>query len=248
MDEKNGFPQLFWGLIALAVGFVVMGLIAAGTVRAVKRASDSITVTGSARKTVRSDYVEWRGSYYVNDMTMQHGYEGITRNQQRIHAWLNSRHIPDSLIVFSGVHTRDMTKSKRNARGDYEEEFIGYQLTQTFEVHSPQVDSIEAIARDISQLTAEGLPVNSESPQFYYTKLAPMRVEMLSEATKDARVRAEKIAESAGGKVRGLRSARQGVFQVTAPNSRDVRDYGTYDTSTIEKDITAVVSVTFSVD
>ena len=30
------------------------------------------------------------------------------------------------------------------------------------------------------------------------------------------------IAEAAGGKVRSIRSARMGVFQITAPNSRDV--------------------------
>jgi hypothetical protein len=39
-----------------------------------------------------------------------------------------------------------------------------------------------------------------------------------------------------------------GVFQITAPNSHDVRDYGIYDTSTIEKDVTAVVSVSFAAE
>jgi uncharacterized protein len=37
-----------------------------------------------------------------------------------------------------------------------------------------------------------------------------------------------------------------GVFQVTSPNSTQVSDYGEYDTSTLEKDVTAVVNVTFS--
>ena len=39
-----------------------------------------------------------------------------------------------------------------------------------------------------------------------------------------------------------------GVFQITAPNSRDVSDYGVYDTQTIDKDITSVVSVSFAVE
>ena len=37
-----------------------------------------------------------------------------------------------------------------------------------------------------------------------------------------------------------------GVFQVTSPNSTDVSDYGVYDTSTREKDVTAVVNATFA--
>jgi hypothetical protein len=248
MNGNDRFPQLFWGMVMIAISLIVLGLLASGAVRAAKRASDTITVTGSARKSVRSDYVTWSGSYAANDMSMSHGYETITRQQQRVRDYLHSRHLPDSLISFSGVDTRDMTKQKRGPGGISEEEFIGYHLTQSFSVHSTQVDSIQAIARDITQLTAENLPVSSEAPQFYYTKLAPLRMDMLSEATKDAKERADRIAQSAGCRVRSLRSARQGVFQITAPNSRDVRDYGIYDTSTIDKDITAVVSVTFSVE
>jgi uncharacterized protein len=39
-----------------------------------------------------------------------------------------------------------------------------------------------------------------------------------------------------------------GVFQVTAPNSAEVEDYGVYDTSTRVKDVSAVVNVTFAID
>jgi len=37
-----------------------------------------------------------------------------------------------------------------------------------------------------------------------------------------------------------------GVFQITSPNSTQVSDYGVYDTSTLNKDVTAVVNVTFA--
>ena len=40
-----------------------------------------------------------------------------------------------------------------------------------------------------------------------------------------------------------LRSVDVGVFQVTSPNSTEVSDYGVYDTSTVDKDVTAVVNV-----
>jgi hypothetical protein len=36
-------------------------------------------------------------------------------------------------------------------------------------------------------------------------------------------------------------------FQDTAPGSTEVEDYGIYDTSTREKEVTAVVNVTFAV-
>jgi hypothetical protein len=46
--------------------------------------------------------------------------------------------------------------------------------------------------------------------------------------------------------LRKLRGVDVGVFQVTSPNSTEVSDYGVYDTSTLGKDVTAVVNVTFS--
>ena len=38
---------------------------------------------------------------------------------------------------------------------------------------------------------------------------------------------------------------RMGVLQITRPNSTDVSSYGIYDTSTIEKDVSVVVTTTF---
>jgi hypothetical protein len=43
-----------------------------------------------------------------------------------------------------------------------------------------------------------------------------------------------------------LRGVNVGVFQVTSPNSTQVSDYGTCDTTTLQKDVTAVVNVTFA--
>jgi len=70
---------------------------------------------------------------------------------------------------------------------------------------------------------------------------------MLSEATKDARSRAEQIASQGGRKVDQLRSARMGVFQITPVHSSQTSWEGMNDTSSFEKTITSVVNVTFSV-
>lgn len=246
MNER--FPQLFWGLVILSLGLVAIGGFTYSAIRAAKRGNDVITVTGSARRTVKSDYVTWSGSYYANEMTMQKAYEVISRHNARVREYLKSRRVPDSLVVFSSINTRDMMKQKRSAKGDMEEEFIGYQATQRFDIRSSKVMLVDSIARDIGQLALEGLPIRSDPPQFFYSKLADMRVELLGEATKDAKARAEQMASSGGGKIGPIRNARAGVFQITAPNSREVSDYGMYDTSTIDKDITSVVTVTFAVE
>ena len=40
---------------------------------------------------------------------------------------------------------------------------------------------------------------------------------MLAEAAKDAKVRAEKVAESTGSSIGSVRTARMGVLQITRP-------------------------------
>ena len=57
---------------------------------------------------------------------------------------------------------------------------------------------------------------------------------------------AEAIAFQAGFEVGGVKKVNTGVFQITVPNSTRVSSWGSYDTTTIKKDITAVMGVTFA--
>ncbi len=71
---------------------------------------------------------------------------------------------------------------------------------------------------------------------------------MLGEAANDAKLRAEKIAAITGNKIGTVRSARMGVLQITSADSTEVSDSGINDTSTIDKDMTAVVNISFAVE
>ena len=79
------------------------------------------------------------------------------------------------------------------------------------------------------------------------TKLAELKIQILREATMDAKKRAEEIASSSGNKIGVIRTAKMGVFQITPVNSYDVSDYGSNDTSSLEKKVNAVVKADFSI-
>ena len=71
---------------------------------------------------------------------------------------------------------------------------------------------------------------------------------MISKATEDARLRAEKIAEFSGGKLGELQSARMGIFQITAQNSAE--DYswgGTFNTTSKNKTASITMKLEYSV-
>ena len=116
---------------------------------------------------------------------------------------------------------------------------VGVQFEEEFQV--------TAVADHSSTLLAQGIPLSADSPQYLYTQLPALRPQLLAEATKDAQNRARVIVKATGAHLGSLRGVDVGVFQVTAPNSTQVEDYGVYDTSTVEKDVTAVVNITFGV-
>lgn len=244
MSER--FPQVFWGMVALAVGLLGAAAFGAGALRDARRAGDAVEVTGSARRPIRSDFVVWRVSTASQGPTLQDAMGGLQGNSQRIRAWLRSRGVPDDAVTMQPVETEPMYRMLDS--GVMTGDLMGYRLTQRFEVRSADVDGMTALSQRSSELINEGVPVVASAPEYLFTQLDSLRVEMLSAATEDARRRAEAIATSAGAEIGGVRSARMGVFQITPRNSTQVADYGINDTSSLEKDITAVVRVTFAMD
>jgi uncharacterized protein len=71
---------------------------------------------------------------------------------------------------------------------------------------------------------------------------------MLSEAAGNARERARRMVEGTGSRLGPVRSATQGVFQITPAFSTEVSDGGENDTTSIGKLIKAVVTVEFAIE
>ncbi|MGG6297280.1 SIMPL domain-containing protein [Leptolyngbya sp. AN02str] len=238
------FPQLFAGFAALSLALVISSAIGAKAVHDVKQTNDVLVVTGSAKRPIRSDYMIWRLSVSSQEPTAQAAYRDLTRQTERVKSYLKDQNVPDDAITLSAVESYAIPAVDSNGRETGQT--LAYRLTQRVEVRSNEIERYTQLVQQASELLNEGINFVSEPPQYLYTQLSSMRVEMVAEATKDAKARAEAIAISTGGQVGPVRSAETGVFQITSRNSTDVSDYGIYDTSSIEKDITAVVSITFS--
>jgi hypothetical protein len=71
---------------------------------------------------------------------------------------------------------------------------------------------------------------------------------MIADATKDAKERAEKIAENAGSSLGNLKKATMGVIQITAPNSNEDYSYGgTFNTDSKEKEASITIKLEYQV-
>lgn len=244
----NGEKNNYWmnAGAAMAVGLVVSSLIFGWFYSNAKKGDDAITVTGSAKKRITSDLVVWSAGTSAQAPVLADAYRQLSESTPRIKEYLISKGIPEQQMTVSSISST--TLKRRDADGNETSEITGYSLSQQVEVRSNDVQRIGQIAREATDLINQGILIESKAPQYYYTQIGDLKIEMLGEAAKDAKERAGRIASSTGNSIGAVRSAKMGVLQITAADSTDVSDYGVYDTSTIEKDMTAVVNISFAVD
>jgi uncharacterized protein len=239
------FPQLFAGLTLLSASLIVSSFLWAGAIRNIKRVDDALLITGSAKRPIRADYIVWKVSLSSQQPTTQLAYQELKARIDRVQRYLAEAKVPDSEISLNSLETFAIPEVNN---GRETGKTLAYKMSQRLEIRSNQVDRYAKLSQQINELINEGIPLTSEPPEYLYNELSKLRIEMVAEATKDAKARAESIAKTTGNQVGGVRSADTGVFQITPRNSTAVSNGGSYDTSSIEKDITAVVSVKFGID
>ena len=243
---QEHFPQLFAGLAVLSFSLIVSSFVFSKSIREFKQANDVLVVTGSAKRPIKSDYIILRFSLSSQEATAKAAYQNLKNQTERVQAYLQQQGVSDDALTLSAVQTYAIPEISVHGRDTGE--VLAYRLSQNIEIRSHEVEKYTGLSQQANELINEGINLVSQPPEYLYTKLSQLRIEMTAEASKDAKVRAEAIAKSTGNKVGAIRSARTGVFQITSRNSTDVSDYGIYDTSSLEKDITAVVSVQFAME
>jgi uncharacterized protein len=228
----------------LLAGFALLGLaiglgavVLAGGIRDRNR-NETIGVTGSAKARIVSDYIIWNASVTSQADTPQAALPLLNSWTEQVRSFLTANRVQPGEVSLNPVSTETLTTEAGRV--------TGYKLTRSFEVRSSRVGAIATLVEESRKLLAQGVPLQAQSPQYVYTKLADLRPKLLADATKDALGRAKVLVDATGGKLGGLRDVNVGVFQITAPNSTDVSDYGVYDTFTLRKDVTAVVNVAFA--
>ena len=247
MIEKNystSYGSIFLGLF-LALGLILSSTIISKTILKVKLANQTLKVKGYAARQIRSDLGLWRAKFIARSHDLVSAYDMLERDLEKILSYLEKNGIKRQTVDISSVFTS--IRYKLNEKGYTTNEIEGYILEQEISINSSNVNLISKLSKESTSLIKEGIEFISYHPQFFYTKINDLKIEMLGEASKDARKRAEQLAVNSNGKVGQLRHARQGVFQITPVNSTDVSDYGTYDTRTIDKSIKAVVTVEYSI-
>jgi uncharacterized protein len=231
------------GFIVFALALVLTAFILSNAFKNRNRAADTISVTGMGSKDFVSDLIVWSGSFVKKNPDLKAAYSDLDKDREIIRQYLISKGITSEDIVFSSVDImREFDESYDSYGNRRNSVFTGYRLNQNVQIESREVNKIEGISRQVSELINMGVEFYSNAPQYYYTQLAELKIEMIAEATKDAHTRAEQIAKNAGSKVGKLKKANMGVFQIIAQNSSEDFSWGG-SFNTMAKNKTATITM-----
>lgn len=239
--DRNRFvaPALIIGIAA-----VIATCILAITASKIKSNDQSITTTGSAKQVIVSDLGIMRGSISVQASSAMEAYRQLQAEKPIVLNYLKENGFSEDSIEFQTSNTYANYQYNQNGQQ------IGvssYTTSQSVSVSSTDVNKIKKVSLDISSLIEQGVNFMVNSPEYYYTQLGDIKIEIQAEAAKDAMTRGERIAAATGRKLGALRRARMGVIQITPENSNMVSDMGINDVSSIRKEVTAVVNADFSI-
>ncbi|MCC6741519.1 MAG: SIMPL domain-containing protein [Planctomycetia bacterium] len=206
----------------------------------------TLEVTGSAKARIRSDLALWTIRARGEGKTVEEAYGRLDATCAAVRGFLRQRGFPEEGVTAGSISTR--THYRVDDKGRETRDVVSYELARSFQIRSEEPDRVHAASGEVTELLRSGALVSSDEPDYVYTKLADLKVRMIGEATANGRERADRIAEGSRCRIGGVRDARAGILQITPPWSTEVSSGGMNDTSSIEKDVTAVVHLTFAIE
>lgn len=237
MNEQKSFHPIIIG-VALIFSATIFGCFYYFGQFASNK--DVLSVTGSAKTQIISDQAKLiiSLSRIANDDNLASGYKAIVHDLILTKDLLKNNNVENDNIMESPISMNQIYDQNNS-------DSIRYQLNQSITIQLDDVNKVTDISKKIPELASQGVIVSIQSLEYFYSKLPDLRVSLLTQATQDAKARAEKIAESTGRQIGNIQSASSGVVQVLTPNSVDISDYGSYDTSSIQKDVMVTIKASF---
>ncbi|TCV12560.1 hypothetical protein EDC17_10236 [Sphingobacterium alimentarium] len=232
--------------IIAAMAIIVAALVLGNAFKYKYNVSNTINVTGNAKKDFDSDIVKWSASYSRKSTNLSEASEQLKQDREMVKNFLIQKGIKENEIVFDAVSIIRDFSYHTDERGNSYNTFTGYSLNQTVSVESKDLDKVDNASREISALISQGVELASNAPNYYYSKLEDLKLSLIAEASQNAKARAENIAKESGSSLGALRKADLGVFQITGQNNNEDFSYGgVFNTTSRAKTANITVKVSY---
>jgi len=203
----------------LALGFCFIGLMLYMGINSFKDKDRVVSVKGLAEMEVPANKITWPLMYKDlgdDPLTL---YNNINTKNKAIVAFLKSNGITQEEINIAAPEILDM-KAERYTPNAPE---YRYNATSVITVTSTDVAKVRKLMSEQTELLKQGIAITGGdyryNVSYEFTGLNEIKPAMIEDATRNARVAAEKFAKDSDSKLGKIRDAYQGQFTITDRDS-----------------------------
>jgi hypothetical protein len=183
----------------------------------------TVSVRGLAEREVNADLALWPITFTETSNDLADLYDRISNKKRIIAAFLAEGGFNPADISYSAPSIVD--QHAKEYGGDQAPPKFRYLGKATVTVRSGDVPRVKKTIELSGALVGKGIVIGAadwdNKTQYFFKGLNRIKPAMIEEATRNARAAAEKFAADSGSRIGKIRSASQGLFEITD------RDQGT---------------------
>ena len=196
--------------LILALGLVCAGCLVRSGLKRIADKDRFVTVKGLSEREVKADHVNWSMHYAVSGNDLKQLTADCANFTEALKEFIVSKGFTkDELQAGSVNFSNNWSSYYSTQRPEYH-----YTLSTTLVLNTTNVDNVVANQNCLNELLEQGIVVESGWMDFQYKGFTELKPEMIAEATKNARVVAQKFADDADCSLGSIRQANQGVFSM----------------------------------
>ena len=196
----------------VALGLSLVGLCIYGGLKRFAERDRAVTVKGLSTREVEADYAIWPLSYSISGNDLPSLYSQLNHVTEKVQAHL----------LGLGFESGDLKRGSVSVSNNWDSYYSDrrpeyhYTLTSSLIVATDKVQAVVAAQGKEAELLKQGIIITNQSwnLNYQFNGLPELKPSMIEEATRNARVVAQKFADDAQCSLGSIRRASQGQFSI----------------------------------
>ena len=242
-SREGGFMKYFLSALVIAGGLLGLGYFGA---REFNSRSNLIEVKGLSEKVVKADV----GNLFIT--IINNGYDKLdelykkrTSDHEKLMKFLKENGVTDEEIVESDNNTSEYSDDIRTGTSSYTT-VRKIRSRDSINIRTTDLPKIASIREKIIKLSSEGVLISCDY-NYKLTNFIDLKLEMMKEASENARKNAEVFIAPQGAQLGENVYLRQGEVIITAEDEKEnVQDWNSKESQSINKKLRLVVRAGFS--
>lgn len=219
MMEKN--HPIVISTVALSVALVLSAFLISGGLSSIKSNNRYVTVRGLNEQDVKSDLVVWQLRFKTTGDDLGVTQAELDKQKQSVIDFLTQAGFDANTISPQGIRVVDKQANEYGTDAYTTKRYI---LSTAVTLRSDKVDLAAQTQQKMSNLIKSGVALSDDGycgniPNYLFTKLNDIKIDMLAKATQNARDAGNQFATDAKAKLGSIRTATQGYFSISAQDS-----------------------------